>query len=122
MLQLNVRTTIPTIIRIYRIAFRIAILKILSSWPIVVQTFTTRLVLQATNTEQVFLSVEAVAGVLSAVVYAPAVGVEATVLVGMATVLAGTPPVTVVAHTLAETAMGIAEAARQGGKVMGVLA
>jgi len=73
-----------------------------------------RLILQATNTKQVALIVVAVVGVLAVVAHEPAVGV-------VAIELAGTPPVAVEADTV-ETAIGTVVAARQGGKVIGVLA
>jgi hypothetical protein len=68
-------------------------------------------VLQATNTEQVALIVVVVVGVLVVVVHVPVVGV-------VAIVLASTPPVAVVAG-IVEIAIGIAVAARQGGKSSG---
>jgi len=71
-------------------------------------------VLDTTNTIQGNLIAVAVAGVLVVVVHAPVVGAAAIDL-------AGTPPAAAVAD-IAETAIGIAVAARQGGKAIGVLA
>jgi len=72
-------------------------------------------VLEATNTEQIVALIVVVPDdTLVVEVHVPAVG-------AVSNVLRGTPPEAVVTDT-EETAIGIAEAARQSGKVIGVLA
>ena len=71
-------------------------------------------VLHAPNGERVRLIVVVPVGVLDVVVHAPEVGVAATVL-------ASTPPDAVVADTV-ETAIRIADTARQSRKSMSVFA